>query len=178
MPIGGQFRFLTVVAPGYLAGKAPPSHPGDLKQHKCIEYFGTGQNADLRWRFRKGENQVELEVRGSLAVNDADLALRAALEGIGIVQLPELVVAPYIADGRLVSVVADWCSQSTEFVLFYPGRRLVPLKLRALIDFFRQESKKPLRVKPDDSVRDSACTEHHLKPSQGQAHASTAAMVA
>jgi DNA-binding transcriptional LysR family regulator len=178
VPIGGQFRFLTVVAPGYLAGKAPPSHPGDLKQHKCIEYFGTGRNADLRWRFRKGENQVELEVRGSLAVNDADLALRAALEGIGIVQLPELVVAPYIAEGRLVSVVADWCSQSTEFVLFYPGRRLVPLKLRALIDFFRQESKKPLRVKPDDSVRDSACIEHHLKPSQGQAHASTAAMVA
>jgi DNA-binding transcriptional LysR family regulator len=180
VPIGGQFRLLTVVAPGYLAGKAPPSHPGDLKQHKCIEYFGTGQNADLRWRFRKGENQVELEVRGSLAVNDADLALRAALEGIGIVQLPELVVAPYIAEGRLVSVVADWCSQSTEFVLFYPGRRLVPLKLRALIDFFRHESKKPLRVKPDDSVRDSACVEtiQHLKPSQGQAHASTAAMVA
>jgi DNA-binding transcriptional LysR family regulator len=119
-------------------------------------------------------------VRGSLAVNDADLALRAALEGIGIVQLPELVVAPYIAEGRLVSVVADWCSQSTEFVLFYPGRRLVPLKLRALIDFFRQESKKPLRVKPDDSVRDSACIEtiQHLKPSQEQAHASTAAMVA
>jgi DNA-binding transcriptional LysR family regulator len=180
VPIGGQFRFLTVVAPGYLAGKAPPSHPGDLKQHKCIEYFGTGRNADLRWRFRKGENQVELEVRGSLAVNDADLALRAALEGIGIVQLPELVVAPYIAEGRLVSVVADWCSQSTEFVLFYPGRRLVPLKLRALIDFFRHESKKALRVKPDDSVRDSACIEtiQHLKPSQGQAHASTVAMVA
>jgi DNA-binding transcriptional LysR family regulator len=109
-----------------------------------------------------------------LAVNDADLALRAALEGIGIVQLPELVVAPYIAEGRLVSVVADWCSQSTEFVLFYPGRRLVPLKLRALIDFFRHESKK------DDSVRDSACIEtiQHLKPSQEQAHASTAAMVA
>jgi hypothetical protein len=115
-----------------------------------------------------------------LAVNDADLALRAALEGIGIVQLPELVVAPYIAEGRLVSVVADWCSQSTEFVLFYPGRRLVPLKLRALIDFFRHESKKPLCVKPDDSVRDSACIEtiQHLKPSQEQAHASTAAMVA
>jgi hypothetical protein len=94
--------------------------------------------------------------------------------------LPELVVAPYIAEGRLVSVVADWCSQSTEFVLFYPGRRLVPLKLRALIDFFRHESKKPLGVKLDDSVRNSACVEtiQHLKPSQGQAHASTAAMVA
>ena len=119
-------------------------------------------------------------MKGSLAVNDADLALRAALEGIRIVQFPELVVVPYVADGRLVSVVADWRSQSTEFVLFYPGRRLVPLKLRALIDFFRHESKKALRVKPDDSVRDSACVEtiQHLTPSLGQAHASTAAMVA
>jgi DNA-binding transcriptional LysR family regulator len=59
VPIWGQFRVLTVVAPGYLAGKTPPSHLGDLKQHKCIEYFGSGRNADLRWRFRKGENQVE-----------------------------------------------------------------------------------------------------------------------
>jgi DNA-binding transcriptional LysR family regulator len=180
VPIGGQFRFLTVVAPAYLSGRAPPSNPGDLEQHNCIEYSGTGQNADLRWRFRKGEDQVEIEVRGSLAVNDADLALRAALEGIGIVQLPELVVAPYIAEGRLVSVVTDWCPQSTEFVLFYPGRRLVPLKLRALIDFIRHESKKPLRVKLSDSVRDSACIEtlQHWKPGEGHAHAGVAGVTA
>jgi len=155
VPIGSPFRFLTVAAPGYLARKPPPSNPGDLNQHNCIRYSWSGQNVDLRWRFRKGEEQVDLEVRGSLAVNDADLAMRAALEGMGIVQLPEVAVAPYVAEGRLVSLLADWCSQSTEFALFYPGRRLVPLKLRALIDFFRSESKNSLCM--NGSVRESAC---------------------
>jgi DNA-binding transcriptional LysR family regulator len=178
VPIGSQLRFLTVAAPGYLARKRPPFNPSDLNQHNCIEYSWIGQNADLRWRFRKGEEQVDLEISGSLAVNDADFALRATLEGMGIVQLPEVVVAPYVAEGRLVSLLDDWCSQSTEFVLFYPGRRLVPLKLRALIDFFRSESKKPLCM--NDSVPGSACidTFQHWNPSEGRANGRAAVTMA
>ena len=180
VPIGGRFRFSTVAAPEYLARHAPPSEPNDLEQHNCIEYSWTGQHGDLRWRFRKGEEQVDIDVKGSLAVNDADLTLRAGLEGIGIVQLPELVVAPYVAEGRLVPVLCNWCPEWTDFVLFYPGRRLVPLKLRAFVDFLRNESRKPLRVETADSIQRSVRVDspRHWSPSEEHAMAKAAGAAA
>jgi DNA-binding transcriptional LysR family regulator len=67
--------------------------------------------------------------------------LRAALDGVGIVQLPEVSVAASIADGKLVPVLSDWSPRWAGFFLFYPSRRHVPVKLRALVDFLRKETK-------------------------------------
>jgi len=145
VPIGGKFRLSTVAAPDYLARSAKLSSPEDLKQHNCIKYCWAGNEAGHPWTFRKADQQVEIGVEGLLNVNDLDLALRAGLDGVGIVQLPEVLVAPFIADGRLVPVLADWCPQWTDFVLFYSSRRHVPLKLRALVDFLRKESKRSAR---------------------------------
>jgi len=145
VPIGGKFRLSTVAAPDYLARSAKLSSPEDLKQHNCIKYCWAGNEAGHPWTFRKADQQVEIGVEGPLNVNDLDLALRAGLDGVGVVQLPEVLVAPFIADGRLVPVLVDWCPQWTDFVLFYSSRRHVPLKLRALVDFLRKESKRSAR---------------------------------
>jgi DNA-binding transcriptional LysR family regulator len=141
LPIGGQFRFSTVASPDYLARNSVPSVPDDLRQHNCIKYRG-GQDSDGHpWKFRKADQVLDVEVKGSLTVNDPALALRAALDGMGIVQLPEMWIAPLVAEGRLVRLLDDWSPRRTEFSLFYSSRRHLPVKLRALVDFLRKESK-------------------------------------
>ena len=74
-------------------------------------------------------------------MNDLDLALRAGLDGLGVVQLPEAWVSPLVAERRLVRLLADWSPRWANFFLFYASRRHVPVKLRALVDFLRNESK-------------------------------------
>ena len=153
VPIGGKFRLCTVASPAYLARSAPLSAPDDLKQHNCIKYCWAGHDAGHPWKFKHADRQVDVDVEGSLNVNDPDLALRAGLDGIGIVQLPDVLVAPFVADGRLVPVLADWSPQWTDFVLFYSSRRHVPVKLRALVDFLRRESKQSARAESGDVKR-------------------------
>jgi hypothetical protein len=74
-------------------------------------------------------------------VNDLPLALRAGVDGIGIVQLPEAWISPLVAEGRLIQLLEDWSPRWTDFSLFYPSRRHVPIKLRTLVDFLRRGSK-------------------------------------
>jgi DNA-binding transcriptional LysR family regulator len=153
IPIGGKFRLNTVASPEYLARSAPLSLPDDLTRHNCIKYCWAGKEANHPWKFRNADQKVEVDVAGSLNLNDLDLALRAGLDGMGVVQLPDVLVAPYIAEGRLVPVLADWSPQWTDFVLFYSSRRHVPLKLRALVDFLRRESKQPSRAEEGNDAR-------------------------
>ena len=146
VPIGGNFRLSTVASPDYLRRNPSLSVPDDLRQHNCITYRWAGGELGLPWRFKKTNRQAEVPVKGSLTVNDVEFALRAGLDGIGIVQLPEALVASLVADGKLATVLADWSPQWTEFVLFYSSRRHVPVKLRVLVDFLRQQSKQPVRA--------------------------------
>ena len=156
LPIGGKSRLCTVASQDYLARSAPLSVPDDLRKHNCIKYCWAGEEVDLPWKFKNADRQVEVAVKGSLNVNDLEFALRAGLDGFGIVQLPEALVAPFVADGRLVPVLTDWSPQWTDFVLFYSSRRHVPVKLRVLIDFLRKETKQSAWVASGDATARTA----------------------
>jgi DNA-binding transcriptional LysR family regulator len=152
VPIGGQFRLSTVVSPDYLARRSMPMGPEDLRQHNCIRYRG-GPDADGHpWKFRKADQALDVPVKGSLTVNDPALALRAALDGLGIVQLPETSIAALVAEGRLVRLLGDWSPRRTEFSLFYSSRRHLPVKVRALVDFLRKESKESAQTEEGKPV--------------------------
>jgi DNA-binding transcriptional LysR family regulator len=152
VPIGDNFRLSTVASPDYLRRNPSLSVPDDLRQHNCITYCCTGGELGLPWRFKKANQQVEVPVKGSLTVNDVEFALRAGLDGIGIVQLPEALVSSLVADGKLAIVLGDWSPQWTEFVLFYSSRRHVPVKLRVLVDFLRRESRRSVRAASADQM--------------------------
>jgi DNA-binding transcriptional LysR family regulator len=141
VPLGGHIRFATVAAPDYLARNSVPSRLGDLQQHNCIRYRGGPGRDGHPWRFGDAHQVVEVPVKGSLTLNDPALALRAALDGMGIVQMPETWIAPLVAEGRLVALLHDWPPRPSEFSLFYSGRRHLPVKLRVLVDFLRQEAR-------------------------------------
>jgi DNA-binding transcriptional LysR family regulator len=141
--IGEEIRGVVVAAPDYLARHPRPTIPRDLQTHNCIRFrFPSG--GILPWQFEKKGKRVEVEVEGHLTVNDEELAIRAALDGVGVLYTALGYAAPDIKAGRLVPLLEDWRIGSSAFFLYYPSRRQVPLPLQVFIEFLR----KNLRAHP------------------------------
>jgi DNA-binding transcriptional LysR family regulator len=66
-----------------------------------------------------------VRVEGQLVFNNIALRLNAALAGLGLAYLPEDQVPMYLADGRLVRVLDDWCPPFSGYHLYYPFALLV-----------------------------------------------------
>jgi DNA-binding transcriptional LysR family regulator len=81
---------------------------------------------------------MEVAVEGRLTVNDPELAVSAAVDGIGMLYTVSGYVAPEIEAGRLVPVLEDWQMPPAAIFLYYPGRRQVPAPLQAFIEFLRE----------------------------------------
>jgi DNA-binding transcriptional LysR family regulator len=138
--MGGGFRMIPVASPAYLARNPPPDTPKDLRTHRCIHYRHTWNGAIHRWMFEKDGEQIEMAVEGAVIVNDMDLALGAARDGLGIAYVPEATARSSIEDGRLVPLLEDWCRFELDFFLYYSSRRQMPPPLQTLIAFIRKHA--------------------------------------
>jgi DNA-binding transcriptional LysR family regulator len=139
--ITNNVRSAVVASPAYLARHPAPRTPDELAAHNCIRVrFPGGEFAP--WEFLV-DGQVRVwDVHGSVIANEADLAIRAALDGVGLLYVLSEYVAPMVADGRLVAVLEQWIPPPADgFFLYYPSRRQNPAALQALIDFLRQSLK-------------------------------------
>ena len=135
--IGEEMRGVLVAAPDYLARHPRPTSPRDLEAHSCIRFrFPSGMIAP--WQFEKKGKQVEVAVEGRLTVNDEELAIRAAVDGVGVLYTALGYAAPEIKAGRLVPLLEDWRPRSAAIFLYYPSRRQIPLPLQAFIEFLRE----------------------------------------
>jgi DNA-binding transcriptional LysR family regulator len=132
MRIGDDARPVIVASPDYLARHPHPKAPGDLQDHNCFrQRFASG--VIHRWSFERRGKAVEVAVTGSLISSEADLTIRAALDGLGIARVPRIYAEAHIASQRLVPLLEDWAPRSVGFFLYYPGRRQMPAALQALI---------------------------------------------
>ncbi|MGQ3074793.1 MAG: LysR family transcriptional regulator [Ferrovibrionaceae bacterium] len=137
VPIIPTIRPAIVGSPAYLAAHGTPGRPDDLLRHQCIR----GRMASgriYRWEFERHGSAFVLDVPGTLILDDSDLMRKAALAGAGLAYLHAQQVAAELADGRLVQVLDRWTPPYEGLCLYYPGRRHVPAKLRALIDLIRE----------------------------------------
>jgi DNA-binding transcriptional LysR family regulator len=138
--VGEDARPMVVASPDYLRRHPRPKVPGDLQSHNCIRLrFASG--AMQPWAFEKRGKSMEVVVKGSLIVSDGDLAVRAALDGVGLARLPLSVIDAHIARKRLVPLLEDWAPRSVGFYLYYPSRRQVPAALKAFIGFIKAHSR-------------------------------------
>jgi DNA-binding transcriptional LysR family regulator len=135
--IGGEVRSVVVAAPDYLARHPRPTTPRDLETHNCI-MFRLPSGAVFPWPFEKMGQGLEAAVSGRLTVNDAELSIRAALDGVGVLYTALDYVTPLIEAGRLVPLLEDWQTRSAALFLYYPSRRQVPAPLQAFIEFLRE----------------------------------------
>lgn len=135
--LGGDMRFLAVASPDYLNRFGTPSVPDDLHKHRCIrQRLPSGKR--YRWEFERRGQEVAIDVPGTLTLDDNDLMVEAAADGLGIAFVPELVARDRLASGRLVALLEAWSPPYPGLVLYYPGHRYVPVALRAFIDLLKE----------------------------------------
>jgi DNA-binding transcriptional LysR family regulator len=125
-----------VGSPSYFESHAKPRSPRDLIRHRCIN-FRHGSAGVYRWEFEKGRKSLSVAVNGPLIVDDLELVISAAVDGVGLAYMSEEHGAERLASGALVKVLEDWCQPYPGFFLYYPSRRNQPAALAALINTLR-----------------------------------------
>ena len=133
----GPMRVAVVGAPAYFARRRAPRTPDDLARHSCIQYRRAASGVVFEWPFERDGKSRRISVDGRIVVNDTDLAVRAAVDGLGIAYTIEALADPFLRSGQLVRVLEDWSPSFDGLFLYYPGHRRVPVALRALIDMLR-----------------------------------------
>jgi DNA-binding transcriptional LysR family regulator len=138
--IGPDMRMAVVGAPGYFAGRTAPKTPQGLTEHVCINLRLPTHGGLYAWEFAKGRREMRVRVDGQLIFNGSAAMLDAALAGAGLAYVPEDDAAPYVADGRLVRVLADWCPVYPGYHLYYPSRRPANSAFTLLVKALRYQA--------------------------------------
>jgi DNA-binding transcriptional LysR family regulator len=143
VPIGPRIqRMAAAASPTYLKHHGQPEHPRELLAHRCMRgRFASG--ATVAWMFECDGETVGIDPSGPLLVQiggATDLAVDAAVAGLGIVYLFEDWLRPHLERGVLEPVLESWWPSFSGPYLYYPGRRLLPAPLRAFVDFIRNDN--------------------------------------
>ncbi len=137
VPVSAPLRMAVVAAPALLAATGQPALPQDLRLRPCLRFRYPGSGGLDPWVFERDGVRVVVEGEGPLVATDPDLCIAAACDGAGFAAALLPRVAPLIAAGRLVEVLADWQAPFAGLYLYHPSRRQTPPALRALIDHLR-----------------------------------------
>ncbi|MVA25039.1 LysR family transcriptional regulator (plasmid) [Agrobacterium vitis] len=132
-----DLKMAVVGSPSYFADRRLPEVPADLNDHICLTYKWKSTGALYLWQFADAGGTISVDVDNVLTVNDTDLLLAAACEGVGLAYLIEDLVAPFLEKGDLIRVLEPWCKPFPGFYLYYSERTHMPASLRAFIDFMK-----------------------------------------
>jgi DNA-binding transcriptional LysR family regulator len=133
------FPFVVVGSPEYLRRRGRPERIDDLRQHACLR-MRRSNGSTAPWSFVDGNKPVEAIVSGPLIANDFPTMLGAAIEGIGLAQVPEPIAAGPVTAGKLVRVLEPFAPMAPGVFLYYPSRHQMMPKLRAFIDHVKGRS--------------------------------------
>lgn len=129
----GTSRMCVVASPDYLARHGAPRHPDELIHHECLAYSGNPN--PLLWEFLIDARPQGFPVRGRLQAGNGDVLLQAAVAGFGIACAPAFICAAALRAGQVHEILADFPQAELGIHALLPGNRLVPQRVRALIDF-------------------------------------------
>jgi DNA-binding transcriptional LysR family regulator len=139
VPLTPPFRLAVVGSPAYFAQRGRPRHTDDLRDHACLRWRRSNGALAL-WSFNDNGHPIEIAVSGPLIAHDFPTMLGAAIEGVGLAQLPEPLAAEDLKAGRLVHVLDAYAPVTPGVFLYYPDRRQIMPKLRAFIDHVKTRS--------------------------------------
>jgi DNA-binding transcriptional LysR family regulator len=133
------FPFTVVGSPDYLDRQKRPERIDDLRDHACLR-LRRSNGSIAPWSFLDGNKTIEVVVSGPLVAHDYPTLLSAAMEGVGLAQVPGPIAERPIAQGRLQALLAPFATNVPGVFLYYPSRRQVLPKLRAFIDHMKERA--------------------------------------
>jgi len=136
----GPIHGVAVAAPGYLAGRTPPTHPDDLAAFDALLRRSTPTGRVRPWTLRHagGDEATVALPRVRAIFNDPEAIAQAARLGLGAALLPMPFVEAALARGELVRLLPAWHQDMGATWLYYPRRELLPAKTRVFVDFVVQ----------------------------------------
>ena len=135
--VSHPFRFCVVGAPALLQRWGRPGHPRDLKGYPCLNVLQTTRMNNYRWEFEEDGREFQVAVESPLSVNDFDLLMKGALDGLGLTYQPEPLAMGHVLNGRLERVLDAYLAGPTSWHLYYPSRLGASAALRAFVEFMR-----------------------------------------
>ena len=129
----GSVRRVVYASPGYVAQHGAPGHPNELAEHDCITFENV--TAAHVWRFLDDGRELAAPIRSRLIVNTAESAVDAAISGLGLTRVLSYQVARPVSEGLLVPLLEAFEHPPLPVQLVYLPQGLVPMKLRAFVDF-------------------------------------------
>ncbi|WP_029616729.1 LysR family transcriptional regulator [Pseudorhizobium marinum] len=138
LPVSGDQRQIAVASPAYIERFGAPSHPRELTAHRCIGWRTAPGTASYRWEFAEDGKEFSVAVGDEITTTDMALMIRLAVAGAGITFGMEESFRTHIERGDLVPLLDAYCPRFPGFYLYYPSRRNLAPKLRALVDHLRR----------------------------------------
>ena len=142
VPVSPPQRQVVVGAPRYLARFGAPAHPRDLTDHRCIGWRPAPGVAPYRWEFAEAGREFDVAVDPEVTTNDMGLMIRLACAGAGLTFGMVETFRPWIDRGELEPVLEDFSPAFPGFFLYFPSRRNLAPRLRALIDHVREDRRR------------------------------------
>jgi DNA-binding transcriptional LysR family regulator len=135
-------RMILCASPDYIAERGAPQTPADIAAHDVIAYSYLASGTE--WHFTAPDGRtVSTRVSTRILANNGDTCRAAALAHQGIIMQPDFMVFEDIKRGRLVSLLPDFKTTELTVYAVYPTRKLLPLKVRRLIDFLGESFRDP-----------------------------------
>src|SRR6266446_4078370 len=129
----GSVRLVVCASPGYFAERGTPRKPGEISAHDCVTFEGIA--SPDAWTFRMGKSDASVAIRSRLVVSTAEAAIDAAIAGVGLTRLLSYQIANAVRAGALKVALQEFEPAPRPVSLIHTGQRLLPLKLRAFLDF-------------------------------------------
>jgi DNA-binding transcriptional LysR family regulator len=127
-------RRVICASPEYLRARGAPQAPHELMAHDCLS--NSNLNSSRDWRFTAPDGSaLQVPVAGRLSANSGDALRVAALNGLGLANLPTFIVGPDLQSGALDSVLDAFVAQDLSISAIYPHARHLSPTVRAFVDF-------------------------------------------
>ncbi|WP_040262039.1 LysR family transcriptional regulator [Pseudomonas massiliensis] len=134
-----DYTLTICAAPDYLARRGVPLHPADLTRHECLAFaYPAGddwRSVEKEWRLQGPEGEVVVPVSGALTLNSSSGLHQAARAGMGIVMMPDALVAEDLACGRLMPLLGGYRLPRRPMNLLYASDRYRLPKIRSFVEF-------------------------------------------
>jgi DNA-binding transcriptional LysR family regulator len=132
-------RTVVIGSPAYFEMHGVPQRPEDLVRHDCVNYRQNSRGGLYRWEFQRNGEEFEIAVKGRVIANDTPMLMRCAVDGLGLVSHLESLVRPWIERGEMRTVLDEYSVGTPGFFLYFPARAQVLPKLRAFIEYARED---------------------------------------
>jgi LysR family transcriptional regulator for bpeEF and oprC len=134
----GNMARVTCAAPAYLAKHCEPKTPDELRHHIGVNYLSSNTGRVRGWDFVIDGKTELIEMKGMIAVNDADAYVTCGLHGLGIVKGPRYILGPYLATGALREILVDYPSMPRPISILYSPNRHLPRRIRVFADWIAE----------------------------------------